>query len=43
MRGFTVHSSILEHMVVPTDMLRCENVHCNNRAHTESIDTMCSD
>ena len=38
-----VLDSILEHMVLPTDMLRCENVHCNNRAHTEYIDTMCSD
>ena len=38
-----VLDSILEQMVLPTDMLRCENVHCNNRAQTESIDTMCSD
>ena len=35
--------SILEDMVVPTDMLRCENVHCNNRTHKEYIDKMCSD
>ena len=34
---------ILEHMVVPTDMLRCGNVQCKNRAHSESIDKMCSD
>ena len=34
---------ILEHMVVPTDMLRCGNVQRKNRAHSESIDKMCSD
>ena len=38
-----VLDSILEHMVAPTDMLRCENVHCNNPAHTEAIDKMCCD
>ena len=27
-------------MVVPTDMLRCQNVHCNTPAHTEAIGKM---
>ncbi len=37
-----VLDSMLEHMVVPTDVLRCDNVNCNNPAHTEAIDDMCS-
>ena len=32
-----VLDSMLEHMV-PTDMLRRDNVNCNNPAHTEAID-----
>ena len=31
-----------EHSIAPIDMLECDNVNCNDPAHTDAIDTICS-